>query len=74
MALFELAKTRTNNLEMDNALMGIPVNSIEAEYSFSASSLFITKLRLSLKYNTLDTLCILRAYFLLKKAQQEFLH
>ena len=71
MAVFELTKTRTNNLEMlYNALMAIPVTSVEAERSFSASGLFVTKLRSSLNGNTLDALCILRAYFLLKKAQQ----
>ena len=73
MAVFELTKTFTNNLEMlCNGLMGIPVTSVEAEHSFSASSLFITKLRSSLSDNTLDALCILRAYFLLKKLSSNF--
>ena len=45
--------------------MGIPVTSVEAERSYSASDLFITKLRSILNDNTLDALCILRAYFLL---------
>ena len=47
--------------------MGIPVTSVEAERCFSASNLFITKLRSSLNDNTLDALCILQAYSLLKK-------
>ena len=50
--------------------MVIPVTSVEAERSFSASGLLITKLRSSLNDNPLDALCILQAYFLLKKAQQ----
>ena len=68
MALFELTKSRTSNLELlYKALIGIPVTSIEAERSFSASELFVTKLRSSLKYDTLDAFCMLRAFYMSKK-------
>ena len=63
MSIFELTKTRTKNLDMLlNLLKGICVNSVGAERSFSASGLFITKLRTCLNDDTLDIFCMLRAY------------
>ena len=44
------------------ALSTIPPTSVENERAFSAAGLFTTKLRTSLKPETLDTLCFLRAH------------
>ena len=63
MSVFELTKTRTKNLDMlFNVLKGICVTSVEAERSFSASGLFVTKLRTCLNDDTLDIFRMLRAY------------
>ena len=70
MSVFELTKTCTKNLDMlFNVLKGIYVTSVEAERSFSASGLFVTKLRTCLNDDTLDIFCMLRAYYLLKTAK-----
>ena len=70
MSVFELTKTRTKNLDMlFNVLKGICITSVEAECSFSASGLFVTKLRTCLNDDTLDIFCMLRAYYLLKRAK-----
>ena len=70
MSVFELTKTRTKNLDMlFSALKGICVTSVEAESLFSASGLFVTKLRTCLNDDTLDIFCMLRACYLLKRAK-----
>ena len=70
MSVFELTKTRTKNLDMlFNILKGICVTSVEAERSFSASGLFVTKLRICLNDDTLDIFCMLSAYYLLQRAK-----
>ena len=70
MSVFELTKTRTKNLDiLFNVLKGICVTSVKAERSFSASGLFVTKLRICLNDDTLDIFCMLRAYYLLKRAK-----
>ena len=48
--------------------MGIPVTSAEAEHSFSASDLFITKFRSSLNDNTLDAYAFYELIFCLKSS------
>ena len=47
-------------------LKAIPPTSVEAERSFSAAGLFLTKLRSRLNDESLDTLCLLRHYFMTK--------
>ena len=70
MSVFELTKTRTKNLDiLFNVLKGICITSVEAERSFSASGLFVTKLRICLNEDTLDIFCTLRTYYLLKRAK-----
>ena len=46
-----------------NALLCIPATSVEAERAFSASGLFLTKLRSRLNDETLCKLTMLRYYF-----------
>ena len=70
-AVFECNNQRPNSLEsIYNALMTIPPTSVEAERSFSAAGLFITKLRTSLKDETIDNLCFIRSF--LMQNEQKF--
>ncbi|KRZ00560.1 hypothetical protein T11_6182 [Trichinella zimbabwensis] len=63
MAVFEAVGQRPKTLQMlYDALITVPSTSWEAERSFSAAGLFVTKLRSSLKDETIDTLCLLRSY------------
>ncbi|QQP37734.1 Uncharacterized protein FKW44_018115, partial [Caligus rogercresseyi] len=50
-----------------HALKTIPPTSVEAERAFSAAGLFLTKLRSCLDDRSLDTLCMLRHFFLHNK-------
>ena len=62
LALFYATGKRPSMLEtLYNALKSIPPSSVEAERCFSAAGLFVTKIRTSLRDDTLDTLCFLRA-------------
>jgi hypothetical protein len=68
MAVYELTGSRPSSLEkLYQALLTIPPTSVEAERVFSATGLFITKLRTRLDDNTVDKLCFLRSYFQSKK-------
>lgn len=51
-------------------LQTVQPTSVEAERAFSAAGLFVTKLRSSLKDDSIDALCLLRSYFLLKNILQ----
>ncbi|KRZ75212.1 hypothetical protein T10_9929, partial [Trichinella papuae] len=63
MAVFEAIGQLPKTLQMlYDALITVPSTSWEAERSFSAAGLFVTKLRSSLKDETIDTLCLLRSY------------
>ena len=65
MAVLESTLKRPSMLEsIFNALNTVTPSSIEAERSFSAAGLFVTKLRTSLKDDTVDTLCFLRSHLL----------
>ncbi|KRZ05055.1 hypothetical protein T11_10410 [Trichinella zimbabwensis] len=65
MAIFEAVGQRSKTLQMlYDALITVPPTSCEAERSFSAAGLFVTKLRLSLKDETIDTLCLLLSYLM----------
>ena len=50
-------------LKMMIAIETTPPTSVEAERSFSAAGLFITKLRTRLNNRSVDALCFLRAYY-----------
>lgn len=55
---------RPHNLEnLYQALLTIPPTSIESERSFSATGLFMTKLRSRLGDTTLNALVFLRDYY-----------
>lgn len=70
MAVFESSGDRPSSLEkLYRALLSLPPSSIEAERSFSAAGLFVTKLRTSLNDETIDTLCFLRAYLMKKPSK-----
>ena len=49
-----------------NSLDTLPPSSVEAERCFSASGLFVTKLRSSLSDTMIDNLCLMRGYLLRK--------
>ena len=67
MAVFESTGKRPSSLEkVYKALKTIPPSSVEAERSFSAAGLFVTKLRTTLNDETVDTLCFLRSHLLNK--------
>ena len=69
MAVFESNGVRPSSLErIYKAMLTLPPSSIEAERSFSAAGLFVTKLRTSLNDDTIDKLCFLRSY-LMKNAK-----
>ncbi|KRY26479.1 hypothetical protein T01_9761, partial [Trichinella spiralis] len=60
MAVFEAVGQRPKTLQkLYDALITAPPTSCETGRSFSAAGLFVTKLRLSLKDETIDTLCLL---------------
>ena len=62
--IYEETKVRTVNLNLlCSALKTIQPTSVESERAFSSCSLFVTKLRCSLKPSTIDALCFLREYF-----------
>ena len=46
------------------AISSIPATSVEVERLFSAAGCFVTKLKTRLQDNMVDTLCVLRSYFL----------
>ena len=67
MLVFEATGKRTTNLELlFQAFETIPPTSVESERAFSAAGLFVTKIRSRMSDDLLDTLCFLKAYFLLK--------
>ena len=67
MMVFKATKKRTGNLELlFNALETIPPTSVESERVFSAAGPFDTKIRFRMSDDLLDTLCFLKAHFLLK--------
>jgi hypothetical protein len=69
MAVYESTEEIPPYLEkIRKALRTLPPSSSEAERCFSAAGLFITKLRTSLKDETLDFLFFLRSY--LQKIQK----
>ncbi|KRZ88157.1 hypothetical protein T08_13634 [Trichinella sp. T8] len=56
-AVFEAVGQRPKTLQkLYDALITVPPTSCETERSFSAAGLFVTKLRSSLKDETIDTL------------------
>ena len=64
-AVLESTGNRPSSLEkIYNAMLSLPMSSIKAERSFSAAGLFVTNLRTSLNYDTVDNLCILRSYLI----------
>ena len=67
--LFTAGKQETVTIkQLRSALMVIPPTSVEAERVFSASGLFLTKLRCRLKDSSLDMLMFLKFYFARKKS------
>jgi hypothetical protein len=61
-AVLEHTGDRPNNLErIYKALLTIPPTSVEAERSFSAVGLFVTKLCTSLNDETINMLCFIRS-------------
>ena len=63
-SVFESTKKRIYNLEtLFQCLKTIQPTSVESERAFSACGLFVTKLRSSLNYNTIDTFCFLKSYY-----------
>ena len=56
-------KKTTAISELANCILNIPPTSVEAERSFSASGLFLTKLRCRLADKSLDMLIFLKYYF-----------
>ena len=62
--LYMAGSEQTSSLKMiHQALMSVPPTSVEAERVFSASGLFLTKLRCQLSDITIDRLIFLRNYF-----------
>jgi hypothetical protein len=67
MLVFEATGKRTSNLDLlFHAFETIPPTSVESERAFSAAGLFVTKIRSRMSDDLLDTLCFLKAYFLMK--------
>ena len=67
MMVFEATSKRTASLELlFNALETIPPTSVESERVFSAAGLFVTRILFRMSDDLLDTLCFLKAHFLLK--------
>lgn len=65
MAVLETTLERPSLLDkINSAILTIPPTSVEAERCFSAAGLFVTKLRTSLKDETIDMLCFLRSHFM----------
>lgn len=63
--LYENCQQKTADIDLlFNALITIPPTSTESERVFSISNNFCTKVRNSLKYETLDTLVFLKYHFL----------
>ena len=61
---FEETGNRCSNIKnLHKSMLTIQATSVQAERGFSASGLFLTKLRTSLSEDTLDALCFLRDYF-----------
>ena len=56
--------------KLKNAICSMPPSSVETERTFSASGLFVTKLRTRMSDEMLNTLCILRAYLMPKKPRK----
>ncbi|GBN87019.1 hypothetical protein AVEN_136713-1 [Araneus ventricosus] len=62
--LFDSTENRSANIiKLGEALKIIPPTSSEAERTFSAAGLFITKLRTRLSDKSIDCLCFLKSYF-----------
>ena len=62
MNVFEHTNVRLTTLaKVYNALLSVPPTSVEVERSFCAAGLFVSNLRTSLKDETIDSLCFLRA-------------
>lgn len=62
-SLFESTHSRTQNLDnLFNYVKTIQVTSIESERAFSASGLFVTKMRSRLSPSTVNALCFLQSY------------
>ncbi|KRX12786.1 hypothetical protein T07_11503 [Trichinella nelsoni] len=65
MTVFEAVGQRPKTLQkLYDALINVSPASCEAYRSFSGAALFVTKLRSSLKDETIDTLCLLRSYLM----------
>ena len=63
------AEKKTQALkELSRSLLTVPPTSVEAERTFSASGLFLTKLRCRLSDASLDMLIFLKFYFSCKKS------
>ena len=68
MKCYEANGKKTENLEkLYKALLTIKPTSVESERAFSAMGLFCTKLRNRLNDDTLDSLVMMRQYYLAKK-------
>ena len=64
MKVYEATGKRTPNLELlYQALKSIPPNSVEAERAFSATGLFVSKLRTRLTDRSIDHMCFLKSFF-----------
>lgn len=63
-AVYEATGVRGRCLQLVYAyLLSIPPTSVEAERAFSAAGLLCTKVRSRLSDKTLDTMCLLRAFY-----------
>ena len=66
-SFFELSGELPKILKsIKNSLDILPPSSVEAERCFSASGLFVTKLRSRLSDTMIDNLCLMRGYLLRK--------
>ncbi len=62
--LYEATGQLTPNLQkLRDSLLVIKPTSVESERSFSSVGLFVTKLRSRLSDDSVDKLCVLKAYF-----------
>lgn len=68
MRYFETEELRGKYLQMVyDYLMTVPPTSVDAERAFSAAGQLVTKIRSQLFDESIDTLCLLRAYFVNEK-------
>ena len=65
MGLYAASRQETERIRLiKNAVFIVPPTSVEAERAFSASGLFVTKIRSRLSDKTLDILVFLKFYFM----------